>query len=336
MTDHDAALLGHETDPAVVSQALPHLRDVVAVPGAVGPEGGRDHPSYSGMVVRLLGAHLETHARHAAMALYGSAMEIASLANRTDLAMLERSGSEITDRGTHLVVRTPDNPTFWWGNFLLLADAPTDEGAAAAWLREFEREFPDARHRTFGTDRTDGAVDDLAAFTAIGLDVEASSVMTAQAVHEPPRPNTEATYRPLASDDDWAQQIEVARAGEEIGYDLPFVTAKTRAERRLVDGGYGAWWGAFEGDRLLASMGLFTASDGLARFQNVKTHPDTRGRGLAGTLVHRVSRYGFEELGARTLVMVADPDYLAIRIYRSVGFAETERQLQAERKPADS
>ena len=27
--------------------------------------------------------------------------------------------------------------------------------------------------------------------------------------------------------------------------------------------------------------------------------------------------------------MVADPDYLAIRVYRSVGFADTERQLQA-------
>ena len=153
--------------------------------------------------------------------------------------------------------------------------------------------------------------------------------MTAEAVHEPPRPNTEATYRPLVSDDDWAQQVEVARAGEDVGYDLPFVTAKTRADRRLVEQGYGAWWGAFEGDRLLSSMGLFTASPGLARFQTVKTHPDARGRGLAGTLVHRVSRYGFEELGATTLVMVADPDYLAIRVYRSVGFADTERQLRS-------
>ena len=138
----------------------------------------------------------------------------------------------------------------------------------------------------------------------------------------------------MTSDDDWAQQIEVSRAGEDIGYGLEFVTAKTRAERRMVDEGYGAWWGAFDGDRLLASMGLFTASEGLARFQSVKTHPDARGRGLAGTLVHRVSRYGFEELGARTLVMVADPDYLAIRIYRSVGFADTERQLQAAAEAA--
>jgi ribosomal protein S18 acetylase RimI-like enzyme len=185
-------------------------------------------------------------------------------------------------------------------------------------------------------DGRDGRLADLAPFTALGLEAEESSVMTAETVHEPPRPNTGATYRKLASDGDWTQQIEVARAGEDIGYELPFVTAKTRAERRLVDAGYGAWWGAFEGDRLLASMGLFTASEGLARFQSVKTHPDARGRGLAGTLVHRVSRYGFEELGARTLVMVADPGYLAIRIYRSVGFADTERQLQVVRKPSSS
>jgi ribosomal protein S18 acetylase RimI-like enzyme len=260
-------------------------------------------------------------------------MEIVSLANRTDLALLERAGSQVTDRGSHLVVRTPDNPTFWWGNFLLLPEPPASTEEAADWLACFEREFPQARHRTFGIDSTEGTVDDLASFAALGLEAELGSVMTAEAVREPPRPNTEATYRPLTSDDDWTQQVEVSRAGEDVGYDLPFVTAKARADRRLVEQGYGAWWGAFEGDRLLSSMGLFMASPGLARFQSVKTHPDARGRGLGGTLVHRVSRYGFEELGATTLVMVADPDYLAIRVYRSVGFADTERQLQAQRKP---
>ena len=50
--------------------------------------------------------------------------------------------------------------------------------------------------------------------------------------------------------------------------------------------------------------------------------------------MHEVSRDGFDELGAATLVMVADPDYLAIRVYRSVGFEDTETQLQASRKPA--
>ena len=263
-------------------------------------------------------------------------MEIASLAFRTDLAMLERSGSRVEDRDDHLVVRTPDNPTFWWGNFLLLPHAPADEAAARAWLGTFEREFPDARHRTFGVDGTTGTLADLTTFTTRGLETEGATVMTATQVHEPPYPDVVARYRPLESDDDWTQQVELSRAGETLGYDLPYATARAAADRRLVEAGYGAWWGAFEGDRLLASMGLFAASEGLARFQSVKTHPDARGRGLAGTLVHRVSRYGFEELGAHTLVMVADPDYLAIRIYRSVGFADTERQLQAERKPPAS
>ena len=83
----------------------------------------------------------------------------------------------------------------------------------------------------------------------------------------------------------------------------------------------------------MSSMGLFRASPGLCRFQDVKTHPDGRGQGLAGTLVHAIGRHGFAELGARTLVMVADPDYLAIRVYRSVGFDATETQLLAQRKP---
>jgi predicted GNAT family acetyltransferase len=83
----------------------------------------------------------------------------------------------------------------------------------------------------------------------------------------------------------------------------------------------------------MSSMGLFRASPGLARFQTVKTHPDARGRGLAGTLVHEISRFGFADLEAETLVMVADPAYLAIRVYRSVGFTDSEVQVGVERKP---
>jgi ribosomal protein S18 acetylase RimI-like enzyme len=260
-------------------------------------------------------------------------MEIASLAYRTDLAMLEHSGSIVEDRGTYLVVRTPDNPTFWWGNHLLLPEGAVDEAAARGWVATFERELPEARHRTFGVDGTTGELADVAGFAALGMETEVSSVMTATEVREPPRPNGDTTLRTLASDDDWAQQVELSMVGELFGYDRAFCTARTVAERSLVEQGYGAWWGAFDSDALLSSLGLFLASPGLARFQHVKTHPAARGRGLAGTLVHRSSRYGFEDLGARTLVMVADPDYLAIRIYRSVGFAETERQVQVTRKP---
>jgi ribosomal protein S18 acetylase RimI-like enzyme len=264
-------------------------------------------------------------------------VDITSLGYRTDLALLELGGSEIEDRGDHVVVRSPHNPTFWWGNFLLLAAAPAPE-EAAGWLETFAREFPDAEHLALGVDSVDGSPDTLAPFVDRGLRVEASAVMTATRVHEPPRPNRDAEYRPLASEDDWQQLVDVRMACNDDGHEptgyREFVVAKVATTRRLVEAGHGAWFGAFEAGRLLSTMGLFRAGTGLARFQNVETVPEARGRGLAGTLVHHASTYGLTELGAGTLVMVADPDYLAIRIYRSVGFAETEVQLGAEKPPA--
>ena len=55
-------------------------------------------------------------------------MDVESLGYRTDLALLRLGGSTIEDRGDHLVVRSPYNPTFYWGNFLLLEHVP-----APAW-----------------------------------------------------------------------------------------------------------------------------------------------------------------------------------------------------------
>lgn len=260
-------------------------------------------------------------------------MDVHSLGYRTDLALLQLGGSVVEDRGTHLVVRTPDNPTFWWGNYLLLA-APPAPGSGEFWLEEFHHELPDARHRAFGVDGTTGTREDLAPFAEAGLQVDASSVMTATTVHEPPHPHPTAVVRTLGSDADWRQHVELAVAGEAEHYSEEFAAARAAAHRRNVEAGHGQWFGAFLDGRLMASMGIFTASEGLARFQEVKTHPDARGQGLAGTLVHAASRHALDEMGARTLVMVADPDYLAIRVYRSVGFEDTETQLGADRTPA--
>jgi ribosomal protein S18 acetylase RimI-like enzyme len=262
-------------------------------------------------------------------------MEIQGLGWRTDLALLEISGSVLEDRGDHVVVTTPDNPTFWWGNFVMLAAPPTDAADARQWLGVFEAAFPAAEHRTFGIDGTSGTAADAAPFESLGLESEVSSVMTATTVHEPPRPNREATYRPLQSEDDWDQQVELTMAGETVGYSREFSEGRAWQHRRLAEAGHGQYWGAFENGRLMSSMGLFRASPGLARFQTVKTHPDARGRGLAGTLVHEISRFGFAELDAQTLVMVADPEYLAIRLYRSVGFKDSEIQIGVERQPPD-
>lgn len=264
-------------------------------------------------------------------------MDITSLGYRTDLALLQLGGSVVRDRGDHLVVRTSHNPSFWWGNFLLLPQPPPVE-EVPKWLDAFEREFPEAQHVALGFDGVVGSVADLAGFAAAGLTVEGSTVMSCQSVHAAPHPNESATYRSLRSDKDWAQQVELRVACIDDRQDpsqyRAFAEAKAKTMRGLTEAGHGSWFGAFLDGQLACSMGLFTAGTGIARFQSVETHPDARGRGLAGTLVHFVSRFGFDAMGARTLVMVADPEYSAIRIYRSVGFSATETQLQAERPPA--
>jgi predicted GNAT family acetyltransferase len=84
---------------------------------------------------------------------------------------------------------------------------------------------------------------------------------------------------------------------------------------------------------MVSGLGVFGDGSGIARFQAVDTHPEHRNRGLAGTLVYRASQYARQEMAAQTLVIVADPDGPAIRIYRSVGFGDAETQVQLQRSP---
>jgi ribosomal protein S18 acetylase RimI-like enzyme len=261
--------------------------------------------------------------------LYLRHVEVRSLAYRTDLAILALEGSQVTDRGDHLVIRTPANPDYWWGNFLLLRDLKP--GSGRDWLARFAAEFPDARHVALGLDETvGGAVDPPA-----GMTMERNAVMTATSVHAPPHPNTDAVVRTLAGDADWRQSLALAAAvhAGEPGGDPGFLTARLAAKRTLTESGHGAWFGAFLDGTLVAQLGLVTSEPGLARYQSVETHPAARRRGLAGTLVRHAGDTGLVG-GTSTLVMVADPDDSAIRVYRSAGFAVTESQVAFIRPPA--
>jgi ribosomal protein S18 acetylase RimI-like enzyme len=259
-------------------------------------------------------------------------VDVVSLGYRTDLALLSAGGSLVEDRGDHVVVRSPHNPTHWWGNFLLL-DRPPAAPDASRWLERFRETFPDAGHVALGVDGTTGQVSDLAPWTAAGLVVEAQAVMTATSVRSPGRP-VDAVCRVVTSDADWAQSVELRvrchDGPEEPAAFRAYAAAQAQTRRQMVEAGYGGWAGAFVEDRLVCQMGLFAGGPELARFQSVETDPAHRRRGLAGALVAEISRYGFEVLGARTLVMVADPEYHAIDLYRSLGFEVTETQLQAE------
>jgi hypothetical protein len=50
-------------------------------------------------------------------------MEVKSLGYRTDLTFPKFDG-QIIDRGDYLVILTPSNLTYYWGNFLLFPKTP--------------------------------------------------------------------------------------------------------------------------------------------------------------------------------------------------------------------
>ncbi|MGC0422110.1 GNAT family N-acetyltransferase [Embleya sp. AB8] len=262
-------------------------------------------------------------------------MNVTSLGFRTDLMLLALHGSDIERRDGYLVVRTPTNPTFHWGNYLLLA-APPAPGGAAGWVDTFRREFPDASHVALGVDGTDGATGDPDDLAAAQLDIERSTVLTAEALDPPPRPNTTATFRIAESDADWAQALALSEAtnpGADPAAYREFARARLAGLRDLQSRGHGAWFGAFQDGELRAGLGLFTNGQGLARYQTVTTHPTHRNQGLATTLVHTAAQHARAHWQVSTLVIVADPTYLAINLYKSLGFEGSETQIQLQTTP---
>ena len=262
-------------------------------------------------------------------------MNVSSLGFRTDLALLTDSGSVVEDRGTHLVVRSPDNPSYFWGNFLLLAQPPVPGGEKEV-VGAFHTEFPQADHVSIGIDTAELTDESRAAFEAAGMTVDVATVLTASRLGVPRK--VDAEVRALEGDDDWEARARLSQqlypsASEEAF--MTFARQKNAQERRLVDAGRGQRFGAFVDGTLVSTAGIFVTEDGVARFQSVETHPDHRRKGLAAAVVHGAGQHALDRLGVRTLVIVADTDGEAIGIYRRLGFADVERQLMMEKRSGE-
>lgn len=266
-------------------------------------------------------------------------MHVTSLGFRTDLALLTSSGSVVEDRGTHLVVRSPDNPSYFWGNFLLLAQPPVPGGEREV-VGAFHTEFPKAEHVSIGIDTADLTDEARAAFEAAGLTVDVATVLTASSLQRPRE--VEAEVRPLAGDQEWEAR---ARLSQRLYPQTPeeafmaFARQKNVQERLLVDAGRGQRFGAFVDGELVSTAGVFVTEEGVARFQSVETHAEHRRKGLASAVVHAAGQHALDHLldgaGVRTLVIVADTDGEAIGIYRRLGFAAVERQLMLEKRSGE-
>ena len=258
-------------------------------------------------------------------------MRIESPGLVTDLDMLRLQGSTVTDHGDHLVVRTESNPTFWWGNFLLVP-TPARSSEVDRWVARFEAEFPDAEHRAIGFALPGG---DTEAWAALGWDVEGDVDLATTEVPAAGDVPDGIRTRPLEGDDDWEQSAMVgARDTPEAHREsrLVFERRRVTAQRGLVESGRARWFGAFDGDRLVARLGIVRLGD-RARYQDVVTLESHRRRGLAGALVRAAGEWALADPAVGQLVIVAEDGGPAIGLYQRAGFAEVARHVGVSRAP---
>lgn len=260
-------------------------------------------------------------------------LNIRSLAFLTDLSILAFDG-HVVDRGSYYLAETPDNPDFFWGNLLLMRHPP-QSGDLDLWISHFKKEFahqPMVKHMTFGWDSPQGDTGDIEPFLKAGFEFEQSVILTAeqQDIVPPTKINSQVEIRPLETDQEWevalTNQVACRRPefGEERYY--PFKKKQMLKYRRMSEAGLGHWYGAFFNNRLVADCGLFSFQS-VGRYQSVATHPEFRRRGICGALIYNSARHLLSSGKANQLVMAADPNYHAARIYKSVGFNESEKQV---------
>lgn len=243
-------------------------------------------------------------------------------------------------RDGYLVVRTPSNPGFWWGN-LLLFDDPPSSGDRPGWEHRFDAEFADdprIEHRTFAWDRVDGEIGDAQdEFVAAGYEMEDTIglVATPDEVRPHPRENREVTVRALdpapgADQHMWAQVVELQVAGRDEQSSEPedvyreFFPQRTDELRRLFREGRGAWYVALAGDGSVAGSCGVVVTGKRGRFHAVDTAAPHRRRGICSRLVVEAAHRSAERYGAERLVIAAAAEYHALGLYESLGFRRAE------------
>lgn len=253
-------------------------------------------------------------------------MEVIGGAWRTDLALHELSGATVEQRPTYAVSRP--GPAGATQGLLLLRRTPLARDVPLV-VNLLRRTFTDASVVRLGIDDPDGTAADLKVFVDHGFEAVAACVLTAPAVTVVARLPVLASVevRQIETHADWSarQTLRMAAHGETA----PVARERVAAERDLAHTGKAAWYGAFAGERLRAGCGVVVPSAGIARLQDVDTHPDARHEGLAPMLIEAAGTHALADLGARTLMVVADPGHPSIARFEQVGFRVTGTQLRA-------
>jgi GNAT superfamily N-acetyltransferase len=237
----------------------------------------------------------------------------------TDLAILRHSGSYIEEFKDHIVVRTPHNPDYHWGNFILVTDGSLANDAKR-WQTTFTNAFPEATWVAIGLPQFP---ESPGAWTTLDLELERMDVL--RAVSRPPVPGISSAYTSrIFEEGDWdlllAREIaENIKSGDHDPESFErYISNAIKGYEALSRNGLAAWFGAFHESELIADLGIVICGE-RARYQSVQTDERHRRQGLASHLLGSAAEWA-RERGCTTWVIVTESANSAGRVYRRAGF----------------
>ena len=261
-----------------------------------------------------------------------------SLLTRTDLEMTAVDGV-VDSLESCIHVRSPENPGYYWGNYLLLPKAPEAE-QLESWIDRFRDQFQSCCEVEHVLLRWDGAAlapQAQARARALGMTEDSGPGMIATQLIDPQLldpGNLDVEVRPLDFESEFDriehlnQQCDPNESSGSPQYRL-FKQRTRQSWRKRQQAGMATWWGAFLDELLVGQCGIVFCSDRLGRYQSVETRPDFRRRGICSTLVSTVGQDALGRGGCRALLLAADGEGPAHGLYRRLGFEmdTTQRAL---------
>ena len=249
-----------------------------------------------------------------------------------------------------IVYKTKTRPDYWFGNYIVSSIPVTSESLPeirSQWQKEFSQEAGILWQIVEWEIPFDGEMPDVSKIArALNAEIDIRIVRIAR----------RGEFQLHLSRSEFVSDIELIKVKNQVQYDNALQIALADHEAAPVSGATsdfiqwrleqrlqsaildnGNWWLLMHQGVPVASCGLFFDQDGLkARFREVTTHPEWRGRGFATTLVRMLAQNFLTQGQVQELIIVSEPDSIADRIYSKLDFKAVSYQIALITDPRSS
>ena len=249
-----------------------------------------------------------------------------------------------------IVYKTKTRPDYWFGNYIVSSIPVTSESLPeirSQWQKEFSQEAGILWQIVEWEIPFDGEMPDVSKVAiALNAEIDIRIVRIAR----------RGEFQLHLSRSEFVSDIELIKVKNQVQYEnalqialadheaapvsgatSDFIQWRLEQRRQSANFDNGNWWLLMHQGVPVASCGLFFDQDGLkARFREVTTHPEWRGRGFATTLVRMLAQNFLTQGQVQELIIVSEPDSIADSIYSKLGFKAVSYQIALITDPRSS